>query len=307
MKEILELGKKIVEEKIVNWLVGFIDLLPNLLIATFVIVVTLQIAKLLKKASLSLFEKFIDNVTIRRLFSILLYYFVVIEGILITLNILNLDETVTSLLAGAGIIGLGLSFAFQNIATNIISGIIIAVERPLRVGDLIEINEYMGVVKQIDLRVVHLKTFDGQIVLIPSKEIIENPFTNFHSTPGRKVKLEVGVSYAENLEFVQNVVRNTLMDLPYITYKDDMLINYTTFNESSIDFEVYFWINSNHQADYLMAKNKAIIEIKKAFDQNDISIPWPIRTIDFNIKGGKALSEQINHPFKNQADQNSKM
>src|SRR5699024_379028 len=126
-------------------------------------------------------------------------------GIFAALSILNLDGTVKSLLAGAGIVGLALGFAFQDIAANLISGILLSMRHPFGKGDIIESHDYYGYVQKISLRNTVIKTPQGQFVYIPNKVVYENPFINYTKNFERRVDLDIGVSYADDHEKAKRV------------------------------------------------------------------------------------------------------
>jgi small conductance mechanosensitive channel len=105
--------------------------------------------------------------------------------------------------------------------------------------------------------------------------------------------LKVGVSYGEDLEQVRAVTLNAIKALPDLLAREDISLYYTEFGDSSINFELRFWINFKKQPDYLQARSEAIIAIKKAYNKHNISIPFPIRTLDFGIKGGEKLNEVL--------------
>jgi len=288
-------GYEAVTKKLSGWAYGLFEMLPNIVVAVLLLIGFYLLGKLMRKYSQRFFHQFVRNDAVCSLLSTAVFYFFIFEGLFLALNALELEQTVTQLLAGAGIIGLALSFAFQSIATNIISGVIIAVQKPLKYGDLIRTGDYQGVVKEIGLRVVTLRTFEGEDVFIPSKDIIENPLLNFTHTPYRRLKLEVGVSYGEDLERVEKITVDSLKKLPFLLAGEEILLSYSGFGDSSINFEVFIWIDTNIQREFLIARSEAVIAIKKAYDANDITIPFPIRTLDFGIKGGQTLSEmQVN-------------
>ena len=286
-------GYELVKGKLVDWTVGFFQILPNLVVAIIILIAFWQLARLARKGADGFLHKFIKNDAILKVLANVIFYFIIFEGIFIALSTLNLDKPLTQLLAGAGILGLALSFAFQSIATNIISGIIIAATRPLRIFDLVETNGYMGVVEEIDLRIVKLKTYDGQDVFIPSKEILEQPLKNYGTTPSRRLMLSVGVSYGENLERVREITLSAIEHLSCLMPQRKPVFSYSGFDDSAISFELHVWLGTSDQTDYLLARSEVIIAIKKAYDANDITIPFPIRTLDFGIKGGKQLSESL--------------
>ncbi len=268
-------------------------MLPNLLIAVLVIVVSFFAAKLLRRTSDNLLLRFTHSSALNNLVGTAVYFTVVLLGIFFSLSILKLDKTVTTLLAGAGIIGLALGFAFQDIAANFISGVIIAFRKPFVVGDVIDTNDHFGTIERINLRTVDLRRPTGELVKVPNRKVFESAVINYSHYGIRRIDLEVGISYGEDLERVQKVVREAMVDIPKMVTSKEVEVVYNEFGDSSINFFVRFWIQYKRQTDFVFAKSAAIIRIKKAFDQNNIVIPFPIRTLDFAIKGGQTLNDQL--------------
>lgn len=148
----------------------------------------------------------------------------------------------------------------------------------------------MGKVVEINLRDTVLLTFQGQKVIIPNKDVLQNPIENFSLLGKRRMDLIVGVSYGENLENVKLVTMEAVKDIAGIT-EDDVTFFYKEFADSSINFELRIWVATPDQPEYLRVRSEAIMKIKKAYDEASITIPFPIRTLDFGIKGGQPLSE----------------
>jgi len=284
-----------VSEKLEGWLEAFFTNLPNLVVAILVVVLCYILAKVLRNAAKRLLSKMSHNEAINNLLATILFVGIVAAGVFISLGILQLTQAVTTLLAGVGIIGLALGFAFQDIAANFISGILIAIRQPFKINDIIESGDYFGTVKDINLRTTTVTTFQGLDVLIPNKDIFGNPVINYTRTPGRRVDLGVGVSYGDDLEKVKELTINTVSKLDSIDQSKDVTLFFDEFGGSSINFKVRFWAKSPKQPDYLQAQSDAIIAIQKAYDENDIVIPFPIRTLDFGIKGGEKLSQMVIH------------
>jgi small conductance mechanosensitive channel len=149
----------------------------------------------------------------------------------------------------------------------------------------------MGIVSRTNLRVTVVQTYQGQEVYIPNKDVLSNAITNFSVLGERRIDLAVGVSYGDNLKKVRDLVLQTLQNLEGVIRKEDMIFTYTEFGDSSINFEIKFWIKYPDNPSYLEMRSKSIIAIKDAFDEADITIPFPIRTLDFGIKGGEKLSQ----------------
>ena len=287
----LEKAFDIIKTKLANWLQDLIRLLPNILLAAVVFVLGLFIAKFIKKLAKKLVGKVSHNHTLNNLFVSVIHLFFIGVILFTVLSILQLDKAVTSILAGAGILGLALAFAFQDIAANFISGIFISFRRPLRIGDIVEINDYMGKVEKINLRDTTIKTFQGQMVIIPNKEVFQNPIENYSLLGRRRMDLTVGVSYGEDLRRVMKITMEAVRGIEHLSQSEETTFFYREFGDSSINFVIRLWVDSPEQPIYLGVCSEAVMRIKEAFDENDIMIPFPIRTLDFGIKGGTKLNE----------------
>jgi small conductance mechanosensitive channel len=277
--------------KLDSWLDALITMLPNMAVALILLILFFVLAKLASKVFTKIFTKASDNLALKNLFSTIVYYMVLGIGLFIILGILKLDKAVTSLLAGVGVVGLALGFAFQDIAANFVSGIILAFRRPFQIGDIVEISDIMGKISRTNLRVTVIETFQGQEVYIPNKDVLQTAIYNYTILGKRRIDLGLGVSYADDLEKVESLVSNTVSEIEGVIDTDKMIFDYEEFGDSSINFNIRFWIQYPDQPGYFAVKTRVIKAIKKAFDAENITIPFPIRTLDFGIKGGQTLSE----------------
>lgn len=267
----------------------FILLLPNLLIATLILVATFGAARLVRRVIMRVLPRVSPSSTLNNLVETTAYVGVLVLGMFFTLEVLSLDKTVTSLLAGVGIVGLALGFAFQDIAANFISGIIIAVQRPFVVGDVIKTESFFGTIESINLRTLDLRQPTGELVRVPNRKVFESAVTNFTVTTQRRVDVDCGVAYDADLEQVQAVVLAAMQGFPELLTDRPMEVMFTGFADSSITFTLRFWIPYARQVDYVGAKSEAIMRIKRAFDAAGIVIPFPIRTLEV----GSALLAQL--------------
>lgn len=282
---------KLILEKVNTWGEATIRMLPNFIVAILVMLAFVLCARLVRKMTSKLLHRTTSNEALQKLVTRITHFAVIAVGMFVALGILELDKTVTSLLAGVGVIGLALGFAFQDIASNFISGVILAVRSPIAIGDIIEVSGFMGTVTDTNLRVTTVKTFQGQEVFIPNSEILQNAIVNYTTYGKRRVDLAVGVSYGEDLRRVKKIVLETIDKMENVIDRENTIFTYTGFGASSIDFEILFWIAYPNNPSYLEMRSEAIMSIKEAFDKADIMIPFPIRTLDFGIKGGEKLSE----------------
>lgn len=280
----------ILTDKLSLWVEEVISMLPNLALAALVFVLGLFLSRVVKRFAARLINRVSKHLTLNNLFISFIYILCIGITVFAVLNILQLQKTVTSILAGAGIIGLALAFAFQDIAANFISGIFITFRRPIHIGDIVKLHDYMGTVEDINLRDTVLLTFQGQRVIIPNKDVFQNPIENYSLLGKRRMDLVVGISYGDDLEKVKRVVLDAVSNVSVRT-DDEITFFYDEFGDSSINFQVRIWIKSPDQPTWLQGRSEAVMLIKKAFDNNDITIPFPIRTLDFGIKGGEKLAD----------------
>lgn len=280
-------------EKLSTWGEQFILHLPNLVIALVVIVAFVALAKLGQRVVDKVLGRVSDNRQIRGLLSRSAHVAIIAIGIFIALGVLDLDKTVTSLLAGAGILGLALGFAFQDLGANIISGVYMAVRRPFKVGDLIETNGHTGKVDAVLLRSTTMRTLQGQEVIIPNKEIFENPIVNYTTTGERRLDVACGVAYGDDLEEVRDIALGAVRGLEGIESGRDPELFFNEFGGSSINFTLRLWLTSPGQRHMLKTQSEVIIALKKAFDSKGVTIPFPIRTLDFGVVGGEPLAKHL--------------
>ena len=153
----------------------------------------------------------------------------------------------------------------------------------------------MGEITNIEFRTTSITTFQGLEVLIPNKTMFTDSLTNYTTTPYRRIDINVGVSYGDDLDKVLEVTKKAIEPIECRLAHRDAEVFFSEFGDSSINLTAMFWITFPGNNNFLKARNQAIINIKKAYDENDIMIPFPIRTLDFGIKGGEKLSQMISH------------
>ncbi|WP_417443872.1 mechanosensitive ion channel family protein [Joostella sp.] len=283
MEERLESAWDKMLEQLGSWLDAIVVGLPNVILAIVVFAGSFFISRYVNTLMLRLLAKSSMQGTVKKVTARLVSITVILAGLFLALGILNLNKVLTSLLAGAGVAGLAIGLALQGTLANTFSGIVLSFVKYVKMGDWIESNDYTGEVIDIDLRTVTIRQADNNMVCIPNKMVIENPVKNYSVTSQSRVMLTCGVAYNSDLEFVEDLVKQTIADkFDAVKNKDNVIFFYTEFGDSSINFETRFWIDSTSGLQISKAKGAAIIAIKKAFDANDINIPFPIRTIDFS-------------------------
>lgn len=176
------------------------------------------------------------------------------------------------LLGAAGIIGIGVGFASQTSASNIISGFFLMAEKPFEVDDIITVQGTTGVVLSIDMLSVKLRTFDNKYIRIPNETLIKSEMTNITRFPVRRVDVPVGVAYKEDIGRVRKILLDVAQKNPLCLIDPQPLVIFNGFGSSSLDMTLLAWVA---KADWLNLKNSIYEEIKVRFDEEGIEIPFP--------------------------------
>jgi len=274
----------IILSKLYIWWESFLSFLPNLALAAIVLFLFIFLSRITKRVMSKLLSKIIDNKGIINLLTKISTTAVFIIGIFIILGVLDLSKAFTSLLAGAGILGLALALAFQEPTINLLSGIDLATRKTYKIGDFVETNSHLGFVQKISLRTTILKTTSGQDVIIPNKQIAQSSFTNFTLTNERRIELECSISYRENLVDVESIAKESVLNLDGLLKDRGITFYYTGFGDSGVNFVIHLWSNSGDQSAFLMLRHQAIIALKTQLDMQGLTIPYPTSSVLINPK-----------------------
>ena len=290
--ELIELEKfwGLINEKLQHWLEAGIKHVPNIIVAIIIAILFAIIARIVGQITKNFLRKALDSRQIADLLSSIIKVCVLLAGMFVALDFIGLKGTVTSLLAGAGIIGLAIGFAFQDMTENLIAGIAMGIRKPFQIGDIIAADKVFGTVKTINLRNTLVETFFGQLEIIPNKILFRNILTNYTTNGIRRIEIPVGISYADDPEVAASVIVDALNECDFIIKKEETAVFAESFGDSSVNLLVWLWIDYPGETGFMQARHKALATIKTALEQANILIPFPIRTLDFGDKGGEKLN-----------------
>ncbi|WP_137166720.1 mechanosensitive ion channel family protein [Salinimonas lutimaris] len=283
----------LINEKLQVWLEQGIKHLPNIVVALVIAVVFGLLAKVIGSTLQRVLRRAFESKQIADLLTAIAKAFITCAGIFIALDFVGLQGAVTSLLAGAGIIGLAVGFAFQDLTENFIAGIAMGIRKPFEIGDIIEADGVFGTVEAINLRNTLIETFYGQLEIVPNKILFRNILTNYTVQGYRRVEIPVGISYADDPEKARQVIVEAINSRDYVIDKDNTDVYAESFGDSSINLLVWFCMKYPGEPNYMIVRHDAIVTIQRALADNDILIPFPIRTLDFGIKGGEKLDAMM--------------
>jgi len=217
----------------------------------------------------------------------LLHYFIVFVAFLLALSILGFDITKLTIILSA--LGVGIGFGLQSIVNNFVSGLILLFERPIRVGDSIEITGQWAEIKRIGLRSTTVQTFDQADVIIPNADLVTQQVTNW-TLSSRQVRLlvPVGVAYGSDVSLVMEKLIACANSNHMVEKTPAPQVLFLNFGESSLDFELRVWVEAENR---LKVNSELHQQIDKSFREANIVIAFPqrdlhIRSIDESIPVG---------------------
>ncbi|GAB4205837.1 MAG: hypothetical protein OHK0013_22020 [Sandaracinaceae bacterium] len=203
-------------------------------------------------------------------------YVLVGTGILLSLAVLGIDASQIALVAGA--LGVGIGFGLQGIVANFIAGIVLMLERPVRLGDFVEVGSLIGSVDRIGLRSSTVRALDGAEVIVPNESLISREVINWTlSDRKRRVEVRVGVAYGSDPRRVLEILRGVLEAHADVIQLDRARVLFEGFGESSLDFSVKFWAASFE--DSIRLKSEVGVAVHDALEAAGIEIPFPQRDV----------------------------
>ena len=245
------------------------EMLVKLLRAIALLVTGFILAKLISRFSLRFIGKVFTPST-TQLIQRGTYYLIFLLFIFSAL--LELGFNLNVLLGAASVLTVAIGFASQTSASNFISGIFLMAERSFIIGDVIKVGNTVGEVLSIDLLSVKIRTFDNLFVRLPNESLIKSELTTLTKFPIRRLDMKIGVAYKENIKKVKSVLEKVASDNPLCLEEPKPLYIFQGFDDSSLSLQFSVWAK---RESFLDLKNSMYEEIKNAFDEQEIEIPFP--------------------------------
>lgn len=252
---------------------NFINSIPNIVTAILILFISIYGGILLSRILRRVLQRNNAEPGITHLLTKTLQWTFIILGVI---TALQRFFNVTAFLTGLGIIGFTIGFAMQNIMQNFISGVILLVQQPFRVGHSVGIAGFDGTVLKIGLRTTEMKTLDGRIVFLPNADVLAQPIINYTRADLRRVDLPIGIAYDSDTEHVRAVILDEIKHVSGYVDSPEPSVVFQTFGASSIDLTLFFWVNTSISS-HIAAKDAALTRIKNAFTKHKIEIPYPIQ------------------------------
>lgn len=294
-------AEKLIEEKLGGWFDVVISHIPNFIVAVIIVILFSMLARFAGNLMKNLLRRSLDSKQIADLMASIFKVLILSVGVFIALDFMGLKGTVTSLLAGAGIVGLAIGFAFQDMTENLIAGIAMGIRKPFKPGDVIKTDDVFGSVHSINLRNTLIESFYGQQILVPNKILFRNVLRNYSTLGVRRIEVPVRISLTEDIEKAANVIVDKINQFEFVIRQDETAVYAESFGDSSINLLLWFWIKYPGEPDFMTVRHKGVVAVQQALNEADIRIPFPIRSLDFGVKGGENLDAIISNKVNTQS------
>ena len=235
-----------------------------------------------RKASNAIHNRLLNrmdiDVSLRETFRSVIFYVFLVFTILFTLRLLSVPITIFAVLGGALAIGVG--FGSQNIVNNFISGLIIMLERPIRVGDFVELEDLRGTVETIGARATLIKGARNTHYVVPNSSFLENNVMNWTlSDRVLRSEVTVGVAYGSPTRKVEELLRQAMAERNDILKQPEPIVLFTDFADNSLNFEIIYWSEAKTIMDLRKLASHLRFRIDELFEENNIVIAFPQRDV----------------------------
>ena len=264
---------------------SFLYRVPYILFAIIVFALFILAARVVSGAINTAGRRTRFDVTLANLLGRLASFVITILGLFVGAVIIFPAFKPGDLVAGLGITSVAIGFAFKDVLQNFFAGILILWRKPFIVGDQLRFKEYEGTVEEITVRSTRLKTFDGERAVIPNGDVYTNAVLVKTAYDKRRVKFLVGIGYLDDIENGRATIRKVLDDTPGVLHDPGPWIYVTELAPSSVNFTVYFWVESE-QANVLRVSDAVATGIKYALDEAGIDMPYPHNVVLFHDATG---------------------
>ncbi len=255
---------------------GLAAALPRIGLGLIVFLIGYALTRIIRRAIIRTIEDTPAGLAVERA----LARVTIIVGVTLSavLGLATMGVDVGGLVAGLGLTGLAVGLALKDTIENAITGVLLLIQRPFHVGDVINVEDTLGTVTDVAIRTTNIKTFDGQQVLIPNARVYNNVLTNWSHYPTRRLTVTVGVAYDTDLPKAYRVLSDAVINTSGVLSDPAPLVSYEGFDESSIRMVFRFWI-SWKDTSLLAAQTDVTESIMDAARREGIDIPFPIRTV----------------------------
>lgn len=282
-------------------LMSFVERIPYFVAAIVVMIVFWLLSILFKKVVRKILGNRSRHQNLVKVFQRVGGALIFFIGFMIAMVVAIPGFTPAKLIGALGIGSVAIGFAFKDIFQNLLSGILLLLSEPFRIGDQIVSGDYEGTVEDIKIRATTIKTYDGRQVVIPNSDLYTSALTVNTAYKQRRLQVAIGIGYEEDIEVAKAEIIKALNHSDTVSAKSQPSVIATGFGDSTIDLMVRWFIEDGTQANKVTSIHQVIVEIKKALDAAGVNIPFPIRTLDLSDSSVKKALTEIKTQDSNQS------
>ena len=275
--EALQADPGLVLDKIQTWTESFQRSLPNLVVASVVLLAFVGLGWGVQR-SLVRWGKRHDRANLGEVLGSFLKWMVFLAGAVVALVIIIPTFNPGDLVAGLGITSVAIGFAFKDILQNWLAGLLLLIRRPFLVGDEIVVNDFEGKVEWIETRATMIRTYDGRRVIIPNADVFTNAVTVNTAFPVRRSEYVVGIGYGDRIEDARSAILAALADLEVVEHDPAPEVLVWDLAGSSVNLKVRWWSESR-RTNVVHVQATVVEAIKKALDRAGIDMPYPTQVV----------------------------
>jgi small-conductance mechanosensitive channel len=213
-------------------------------------------------------------------------YIFIAVGFYVALKLVGIDLSSLAFIAGA--VGVGLGFGLQNIISNFVAGVIILAERPISIGDRVEMGDVAGLVTRINLRSTTIVTNDNITIIVPNSDFITSKVTNWnYGDPKVRIRVPIGVGYGTDPEKLRRLLLEVAAEHPKVLREPPSEVFFIAFGDSSLNFELGVWTTEMASKPRLF-RSELNFAMERKLRENKIEIPFPQR--DLHIRSGQLVA-----------------
>ena len=257
-----------------------VSILPGLLMAVLILIITSFLAGIVQRVVRRLASKAFDSLSLQTLMVQASRVGTWASGVLLACVLAFPDLRLGDLVALLGLSSVAIGFAFQDIFKNFLAGILLLLQEPFSIGDQIIVDSFEGTVEDIALRATQMRTYQGERVVIPNSVVFTSPVQVLTARPQRRTDLGVGVDYNTPLPKAIRVLMDALKTVDEVQGTPSPEVDIVEFGDSSINLVARYWTHPEQKC-VRRIRTQVMIAVKQAFDEADIGIPYPIRTLYF--------------------------
>lgn len=248
------------------------QILPTLLLGTVLLVLSYLIAGPLSRLLIKPIDYMTDSKLVHLVARRSISTLIILLGVYLFLRLAGLTEFAVAIMSGTGLIGLILGFAFRDIAENFIASLLLSIQRPFKIDDVIEVDNRLGIVKKVTARATTLVDYDGNHIQIPNATVYKNTIKNLTANPKMRGKVEIGIGYDNDIRNAQTLALDIANQQSAVLSDPPAQVLIKNLGSSTINFTLFFWVNSEQHSP-LKVGSQLMRELVNEFTKHNISMP----------------------------------